>query len=141
MSSLDPEVITRRLAAMQTLMDHLDSLEIRSAHQLEDLATLLQVERVLTQLVNLASEINAHVATARGRPPQDYRDGFTRMSDEGVLPSALATELQPSVGLRNILTHEYVDVDKSFLVESIPRALRGYDSYVRTVARFLTQGR
>jgi|GEM_PF-5466291 len=65
MSSLDPEVITRRLAAMQTLMDHLDSLEIRSAHQLEDLATLLQVERVLTQLVTYYARDYAPTSVAK----------------------------------------------------------------------------
>lgn len=139
MSSPDPQVITRRLAVMRTLLDHLDSLDIRSANQLDELSTLLQVERVLTQLVNLAGEINAHVATTRGLPPQDYRDGFTRMADEGVLPRTLTAELRPSVGLRNILTHQYVDLDKAILVGSIPRALRGYDSYVRTVARFLAR--
>lgn len=43
------------------------------------------------------------------------------------------------MGLRNILTHQYVDLDKAILVGSIPRALRGDDSYVRTVARFLAR--
>lgn len=132
--SVDADIVVRRLAAMRRLLDHLASLPVASAEDLSDLAVRLQVERVLTQLVNLAAEINAHVAAARGLPPEDYRQGFDRICEEGFITAELADDLKPSVGLRNILTHEYVEIDLAQVAASAPRALDGYSQYVRQVA-------
>ncbi|GAA2182865.1 hypothetical protein GCM10009785_23930 [Brooklawnia cerclae] len=138
--SIDPDVVARRLAVMRRLLAHLEGLRVSSAAELADLGVRLQVERVLTQLVNLAAEINAHVAAATGLPPEDYRQGFDRMAEEGFLTEELADRLKPSVGLRDVLTHEYVEIDLTRLASSIPMALEGYDQYVRQVAGALLRG-
>lgn len=136
--SVDAQVVLRRLDAMSELLTHLDHLGITSTEALGDLGTRLQVERILTQVVNLAGEINAHLATSLlGRAPGDFRQGFDLAANADVITTALAQELKPSVGLRNILTHEYVDVDLEIVLRSIPRALSSFSSYVRSVARFL----
>lgn len=142
MTPLDPQVITRRLATMRMLLDHLGRLEITVPEQLEDLALRLQVERVLSQLVNLATEINAHVAMAAlDRPPESYREGFDRAVEAGFLDAELASDLKPSIGLRNILIHEYVRVDLTMVTQAVPRALSGYRDYVRQIAAALGRAR
>src|SRR5699024_12145906 len=105
MIALAPEIVARRLATMRTLLDHLATLEVSTPEDLEDLGVRLQVERILSQLVNLAADINAHVAVAvLNRPPEDYREGFDRMVDADFLHRETAKRLKPSVGLRNVLT-------------------------------------
>lgn len=131
--SIDRDVIVRRLVVMRRLLDHLESLEIADGRDLADLAIQLQVERVLTQLVNLASEINAHVAAATGLAPEDYRQGFDRMAEEGFLTRELAAELKPSVGMRNILIHQYVEVDLAQVADAVPWALSGYRQYLSQI--------
>ncbi|RPF28971.1 hypothetical protein [Georgenia muralis] len=64
--SVDREVVTRRLVSMRQLLDHLD---IRSPEVLDDMAVRLHVERILTQLVNLAVVARAVPAALTG-----YRD-------------------------------------------------------------------
>jgi Uncharacterized conserved protein len=46
-----------------------------------------------------------------GRAPADYRTSFALAQEAGALEPELVTRLQASVGLRNVLTHEYVDID------------------------------
>lgn len=138
MTGLDGDVIVRRLATMRVLLDHLSSLDVDGPAALDDLALRLQVERVLTQLVHLAAEINAHVAASvRNRPPEDYREGFDRMAEAGFLDRGTAASLKPSVGLRNVLTHEYVRVDLGLVAQAVAPALSGYGAYVRMVAAAL----
>lgn len=138
MIALDPEIVTRRLATMRTLLDHLATLEVSTPEDLEDLGVRLQVERILSQLVNLAADINAHVAVAvLNRPPEDYREGFDRMVDADFLHRETAKRLKPSVGLRNVLTHEYVRTDLAALVGAVPAALNDYGDYVYQVATAL----
>lgn len=137
--SVDRDIVVRRLIAMRRLVAHVASLNISSAADLADFGKQLQVEHALTQLVNLATEVNAHVAAATGLPPEDYRQGFDRMAEEAFITSDLAAALKPSVGLRNILTHEYVDVDLARVASSVPEAVAGYDEYIRQVADALSR--
>lgn len=138
MSEVDRDVVIRRLVTMRTLLDHLESLGVVASGDLADLGVRLQVERALTQIVNLATEINAHVASVvLHRPPEDYRQGFDRMVEAGWLERSTAEGLKPSVGLRNVLTHEYVDIDLDVVAAAIPMVLGGYRTYVREVARSL----
>lgn len=140
MTDVDRDVVIRRLLTMRTLLDHLATLDAATPAALAGVR--LQVERVLTQLVNLAAEINAHVAvTVLNRPPEDYREGFDRLAQAGFLDKETAAALKPSVGLRNILTHEYVRVDLELVAEAVPHALSGYRAYVTRVATALDPGR
>lgn len=141
MTAPDRNVLIRRLDAMRDLLDHLEGLKINGSADLADLGVRLQVERVVTQVVNLAVEINAHVSsTVLGRPPADYQMGFDRMVEAGWLQTDLASTLKPSVGLRNILTHEYVDTDLELVARAVPLALRDYREYFRSVASSLQAG-
>ena len=56
----------------------------------------------------------------------------------GALPQELAERLAPSAGLRNVLVHEYVDVDLDQVVTAVALARTDYRSYVRAIADALT---
>lgn len=138
---LDVDVIHAKLATMRALLDDLAGAGEVSAERLEEDRILRHaVERILTQLVDLAVAINGHVAAARlGRGPSDYRESFALAAEAGFVPEPLATRLAPSTGLRNVLVHEYTAIDLERVAESVPLALEGYREYVAAVARALTR--
>ncbi len=93
------------------------------------------VERVLGQLVELAVSINGHVgATLLGGAPADYRTSFALVEKAGGLEPELVTRLQASVGLRNVLTHEYVEIDLEIVAGAVPLARQDYGQYVQQMA-------
>ena len=53
----------------------------------------------------------------------------------------LASELAPSVGLRNVLIRQYVALDPSIVIQSVPLALVCYRQYLAAVAAFLLRRR
>jgi uncharacterized protein YutE (UPF0331/DUF86 family) len=138
-----PEVDWRALHAkvrrMRDLLDQLaDVLPVDSARLSAEPLTALAVERILTLLVDLAFACNSHVVVARvGRAPESYADSFALAAEAGMIDTALAAALRPSAGLRNVLVHEYVAVDRERVAEAVPLALDQYGEYVRQVARFL----
>jgi uncharacterized protein YutE (UPF0331/DUF86 family) len=136
---LDPDVITARLRTMRRLLDELDRLGPVDADRFaREFATQLVVERIVSQLVDLAASINAHVvAVATGASPPDVRRSFAAASGTGLVDAGLAARLAPSAGLRNVLVHGYVDLDVARLVAAVPLAAEGYGEYVRQVARWL----
>jgi len=121
---------------MRRLLDELDRLGTIDADRFaREFATQLVVERIVSQLVDLAAGINAHVVTVEvGESPPDVRRSFDAVADLGLIDRDLAERLGPSAGLRNVLVHAYVDLDVGLLVAAVPLATEQYGEYVRQVA-------
>lgn len=133
---LDVAAVHGKLATMAALLDDLDGVgDVDEALLERDRMLRHAVERVLTQLVDLAVSLNGHVAVAGGRPaPATYRESFAAAAAAGALPAALAERLAPSAGLRNVLVHEYAAVDLGLVVRGVELARTDYRSYVRALA-------
>lgn len=135
--SVDIDRVRARLVAVRELLDHLRSLGAVTPDRLEDdFGLRLQVERVLSQVITLATEVNSHVAARElGRAPSDLRSSFAAMAEAGWIDHTLAARLRDSTGLRNVLVHEYVEVDLAVVAAAVPATLEGYGEYVRQVAQ------
>lgn len=135
----EPRVVELRLTEMGRLLRLLEQVGEVSVERLEAEPLLrAAVERLLSQLVELAVAINGHAAsTLLGRGPAGYAESFADAAAAGLVPRELAEELQPSAGMRNVLVHEYLKIDLAVVAEAIPRARSGFDRYVAAVARFL----
>ncbi len=129
-----------KLRAMRELLDDLDGAGPVDASRLTgDRMLRHAVERILTQLVELAAAVNGHLAVGRlGRGAATYRESFALAAEAGALPPDLAERLAPSAGLRNVLVHEYAQVDLVLVARGVELAREHYRSYVREVARSLS---
>ena len=132
-------VVQQRLALMNLLIDDLDRLgEVTADRLTEDRYLRHVVEHVLEQLVQLAVGINSHVAAAvLGQAVTDYRASFDAAATAGLISRGLATRLHPSTGLRNVVVHEYLDVDLAVLAGAVPAARQDYAAYIRSAADWL----
>ncbi|MPZ54428.1 MAG: DUF86 domain-containing protein [Acidimicrobiia bacterium] len=130
-----------KLVVLADLLDDLDRQGLSSGADLRnDRDRRHVVERILTQLVDIASGLNAILARAVAhRAPTGYREGFDLVAKAGVLSTELTERLLPSVGMRNILTHEYGTVGLDVVANAIPSALRDYGDYVRQIRSYLEQ--
>lgn len=53
----------------------------------------------------------AVISYKRLRKPATMKDAFTILADEGLIKRDLEEKLRDMVGFRNVLTHEYVEID------------------------------
>lgn len=136
---LDPDTVEARLALLRAAMDDLRALGEVTAERLHtDRPALRVVERCLTHLVDLAVEVNAHVAGARlGEVPRDLAESFDLAAQAGLVPVDLANSLRLSAGMRNVIVHSYAALDLEIVAAAVPLALDDYGRYVRSVASFL----
>lgn len=133
-------IIAKRLQLMGALLDRLEKIAPDDmAERSPDDMVRLAVERIITQVVDIAVSVNQHLTVAElGRAAQTYRESFDLLAATGAIGPELAAKLGPSTGLRNILIHEYLETDTEILAASIPKALSGYREYIRHVARFVS---
>ena len=66
-----------------------------------------------------------------------YRESFALAVEAGGVPRDLAERLAPSAGLRDVLVHEYAQVDLALVAHGVELARTDYRAYVREVARSL----
>jgi uncharacterized protein YutE (UPF0331/DUF86 family) len=135
---LDRRTVQSRLELMRVLLDRLEKFGDVDRATVESLDDRLILERILTQLVDLAVSINTQVVAAvRGRVPDAYGPSFLALGEIGVLDPDLARALAPATGLRNVLVRAYLDVDMDRFVSAVPLARTQFAAYVRQVAAWL----
>ena len=138
-----PELVHRKL---QLISDDLARLVRFKDETLESLTgddvKLAAVERMLERIVMRAVDINEHLlselATGDERTARlSYRDTFLMLTEHGVYPKEFAERIASSAGLRNILVHDYNDLDRRIVHGSIRTCLRDYHRYLEHLAEFL----
>lgn len=136
---LDPSIIQARLSVVRELLDDLAEVNAQEELPLAENRMLRHgVERILTQLVELAAAINEHVVGARlQRVATSYRESFDLAEECGLIDKQLRDDLLPSVGMRNVLVHVYLEIDLRKIATAIPLALTSYRRYVQQAAEFV----
>ena len=82
-------------------------------------------------------DVAQHVCSSEGwGPPRDNADALRLLGRHGVLPTDLSEQLARAVGFRNVLVHDYVDVDDTVVLARLddPSDL---ERFVSTVAGWL----
>ena len=98
------------------------------------------VERILTQLVDIAGSLNSLLARGLGhRTPTGYHDGFELLHQLDLLPQELVERILPSVGMRNLLTHEYGLTDLDRVAAATSTARRDDADYLAVIRQTLRE--
>ncbi len=141
---LRPEFVERKLQLITEDLSRLSEFRTDSYESfIENPLRLAAVERLLERIVLRAIDINEHVISALATGDEQkttrlsYRDTFLKLADYGVYSPEFAQQIAPSAGLRNILVHEYNDIDHRIVYGSIRSALEQYTTYVEHVRRFV----
>lgn len=104
--------------------------EFRASPALHDLA-----ERYLHLAMECVLDLGNHVIAEQRLPaPEANRDTFTRLEEAGELPADLAGRLRAWAGFRNILVHQYRDIDHGIAWHAIHDDLGDLEAFARWAA-------
>jgi uncharacterized protein YutE (UPF0331/DUF86 family) len=136
---IEADLIRRKLSRLNMYLDKLKPIAEHTLKEyLADFYLKASAERLIQLIVDCASDINNHVVVEMGqRPPEDYASSFIRASETGMLTAELANRLKGSGGMRNILVHEYMDIDDEKVYKALPIALSDFKEYIRQVDHYL----
>lgn len=138
---LNRDFLERKVKLIQEDLARLEPLAGLSFRELTaDDVKYSAVERYLERIVTRALDVNHHCIAELGTGSEAVRtheDTFLRLGELGVLPAALAHEIAPSAGLRNVLVHEYDHVNPRQVYESVGQALSQYAQYCDALLTFL----
>lgn len=138
---IDEKLVKEKISLIQKDLAELSRFKNLSFEEIaQNYDTHKIVERILEVVINEAIDINQHliVEAGRGDLPFDFRESFLRLSEIGVYPKNFAQEISKSVGLRNILVHQYRELDEQIFYQSIKDCLSQYVKYCDYIRKFLT---
>lgn len=95
-------------------------------------------ERYLQLAIQCVLDIGNHtVADLKLRLPSDNAELFELLANHKIITSALAKKLTALAGFRNILVHEYLEIDRRKVYAVLKRDLGDFEKFVRAVSKLL----
>lgn len=138
---LDENFIKRKLKLMAEDMKNLEELRNYSLDDLaKDFYKLNAAERLLEKIVIRASDINSHLISELGKgieKVRGYYDSFIVLAELRVYPAEFSKRVADDVKFRNILIHEYNNIDKNLIHKKIKEVLDDFNQYSNYILEFI----
>jgi uncharacterized protein YutE (UPF0331/DUF86 family) len=130
---VDAESVEARLSRLAQLLEQLQEIHAGGdSAYLADFRTRLAAQHGLQLAIQTCIDIGAHlIAEQNLQMPSDYRGVFEALGPLG-LDSALAARLGRAAGMRNILVHDYLDLDDRLVWSALENLddLRDFAAFV-----------
>jgi len=99
------------------------------------------VERLMERIIARAIDINQYLIRQLNKDviPQNYRQTFLILSDLGIYDEKFGERISKSIGIRNVLIHDYDKIDYKLLYSSISDCISDYIKYCNYIIDFLSR--
>lgn len=139
---LDSIFIRRKIKWIQEDLKHLEQFsEFTFEEMARDWTRWNALEWVLAKIIGRAIDINQHLIAELGgkdiTPPKDYTESFLLLKNFNVLPEDFLNQIAKSAGFRNRIIHEYNDIDKNLVYNTVGEAIEQYAQYCNYILAFL----
>jgi uncharacterized protein YutE (UPF0331/DUF86 family) len=91
---------------------------------------VLNLQRACEASIGLSMHI---VAEKKLGLPQNSRDAFSLLEEEGIIPSSLSQKMKAMVGFRNIAVHDYQEINLVILQKILQDHLVDFMQFTKTI--------
>ncbi|MDI6891768.1 MAG: DUF86 domain-containing protein [Actinomycetota bacterium] len=106
---------------------------------LEDTVSQDITERNLQIAIQVCLDIGTHIISSLGlERPKDYKDVFSILGKEGIIPSQFASKIAPMAGFRNILVHDYIEIDLNKVYSHLQK-LEDFNRFAQYISEFASK--
>lgn len=140
---LDSNVIMARLSRLDEYVSRLrrfENLDIKEYLNDYDLQAI--VERNLQLAIQVCIDIANYIVARRKLTfPAEQENIFILLGKEGIIPYALADKIKGMVNFRNILVHDYTEIDSEKVYKIMKHALKDFSEFATAAVKFLENNR
>jgi uncharacterized protein YutE (UPF0331/DUF86 family) len=133
-----PPIVKARIRKIEECVADLQGIrELPARVFFENRSVRAAAERLLQVAIQSVLDIGSHIIAERGfREADAYAEIIDILGEEGVLPKRFAARIRGMAGLRNILVHDYLEVDPTELRKHLER-LKDFERYCLYVIEHL----
>ncbi len=127
---------------LELLEEYIDILKDYQDYRLEEIRqdqTLKgAVERYLQVSLECMIDIGEVIISRRSlKKPESYKEIFTILGDNGILPVDFSRQISPAAGFRNVLVHMYAHIDMEKVYFYLQNHLDDLEQFARYIALYL----
>ncbi|MFQ5963630.1 MAG: DUF86 domain-containing protein [Candidatus Scalinduaceae bacterium] len=139
---IDREFIVEKINLITRDLKRLGVFSDLSIDQIsEDFINFAALKNILMVTIGRAIDINEHLIYELAGPdieaPKTYRETFTILGDLDILPKDFGEDISRSAGLRNVIVHEYNDLNKVVIYKKVGDAISQYVKYCDYILKYL----
>ncbi|MFH1094259.1 MAG: DUF86 domain-containing protein [Candidatus Omnitrophota bacterium] len=136
---VDAQILVVKLKELEKYIAELEKLKTTSLETLsKDLNKIWSLEHGLQLSIQIIIDIGNHIlADMKESNIETYTDVIDLLGVKKVIPVDFAKRIRAMVGLRNILVHEYVEVDLKQLYSVLRNNLDDFKEFVKLIRCFL----
>ena len=136
---IDKEIVYKHLHQIKEIAKELETLKSFSLKELEEeTGKRWQVERGLQIAIQNLLDIGSHILSSLGKNRcETYVDIIDGLATEGVIPTEFSQKIRGMAGLRNILVHDYLEVDIGSLYQILQTQLEDFEAYIRVITEYV----
>jgi uncharacterized protein YutE (UPF0331/DUF86 family) len=136
---MDYRIITPKLEKLQEYVTYLKGYQ---EHRLEDIKKDHTLQGAIFHYLQLAIECvldigEMLISGLKLKKPEQVREVLIILAENDIIPKDFAKSFSPIAGLRNILVHDYVDVDMDKVYGYLKNRLVDFDLYARKIAQYI----
>ena len=107
-------------------------------HFVKDPLSNGNAERCLQLAIHAVLDVSHHiVGDMRMSLPSSSKELFDLLASHKVLPRPLSKRLVSMAGFRNVLVHEYLEIDRRRVYRALGADLRDFERFVEAVSKLL----
>ena len=135
---VDKTVVEKKLNHLKHGIEKLKAMDFTMERVLEDEDIQDMIDRRMQVAIENCIDIATHLAAAMELPRREYAsDIFLLLGKNEIISKKLAEKFIGVVGLRNILVHEYADIDYKLAYSNLADKLEDLKQFAREVLGFL----
>lgn len=136
---LNPVVVERRLAKILEEIEFLKTVKTQKLDEfLNDGKSLRSTAKAIETIVQSIIDVCSHIVAQNHWGVTDtYRNTIAVLATHKVISDDLSSNLQQVVAMRNILVHQYLDVDFHIIWDSIEALLVDASEFIKAIQRYL----
>jgi uncharacterized protein YutE (UPF0331/DUF86 family) len=136
---VDKALVFRKLASLDEYRKQVSEYSTITVDQYRsDWKTQRIVERTLQMMIELCADIASHVISDNGlRTPETYADTFRVLAENNVLTADQFAVMEKMAKFRNIVVHQYENVDAEIVILVLRRHLSDFLLFSESICNYM----
>ena len=136
---VDSHVILARVAKIRECVRKLETLAaLEEDAFLNDVSATDSAERNIQIAIQSVIDIGNHsVADMDLGTPKDYKEIFSVLTANNIISEPLAEKLASMTGLRNVLVHDYLEIDLRLIYRIIKSELGDFEEFISAALKLI----
>ena len=130
---MSPDVVKRKISQIDTYLTELIEISRECGEELRD-RDRYAAERMMLLLIETASDLLAHTLKDKFKvKTRSYYEVFAEAAKKSLIDEKLKNILADLSGFRNMLVHQYVDINPETVFDNIDVFIGAFSEFMRQV--------